>query len=62
MRAETIPDLPRSGQGPGLFGIEIEGYVRCGSKLKIIASIGDPQVISSTLSHHQRTAPEQYAA
>ena len=39
---------------------EIEGCARCGGKLKIIASIEDPQVISKILSHLQRTAPEQY--
>jgi len=42
-----------------VFDIEIEGCMRCGGKLKIIASIKDPQVISRTLSHLQRTAPEQ---
>jgi hypothetical protein len=44
----------------GLFGIEIEGCVRCGGKLKIIASIEEPLVIAKILSHLQRTAPQQY--
>ena len=42
------------------FSIEIGGCVRCGGKLKIIASIEEPQVIAKILAHPQRTAPEQY--
>ena len=45
-----------------VFGIEIEGCARCGGKLKIIASIEEPQVIAKILSHLQRTAPQQYSA
>jgi hypothetical protein len=29
-----------------VFGIEIEGCARCGGKLKILASIDEPQVIA----------------
>ena len=43
-----------------VFGIEIEGCARCGGKLRIIASIEEPQVIAKILSHLQRTAPQQY--
>jgi hypothetical protein len=43
-----------------VFGIEIEGCARCGGKLKILASIEEPQVIAKILWHLQRTAPEQY--
>jgi hypothetical protein len=39
-----------------VFGIEIEHCLRCGGKLKIIASIEDPAVIAKILSHLQRTA------
>jgi len=42
------------------FGIEIEGCVRCGGQLRIIASIEEPAVIAKILAHLVRTAPEQY--
>ena len=41
-----------------VFGIEIEGCARCGGKLKIIASIEEPEVIAKILSHLERTAPQ----
>jgi hypothetical protein len=55
-------DNNRDGMGQllKLFGIEIEGCARCGGKLKILASIEEPQVIAKILWHLQRTAPEQY--
>jgi len=43
-----------------VFGVEIEGCARCGGKLKIIASIEEPQVIAKILSHLERMAPQQY--
>jgi len=43
-----------------VFGVEIEGCVRCGGELKIIASIEEPQLIAKILSHLERAAPEQY--
>ena len=43
-----------------VFGIEIEGCVRCGGALRIIASIEEPAVIAKILSHLERTAPDQY--
>jgi hypothetical protein len=43
-----------------VFGIEIEGCARCAGKLKILASIEEPQVIARILWHLQRTVPEQY--
>lgn len=43
-----------------VFGIEIDSCARCGGRLKIIASIEDPQVIAQILSHLERTAPDQY--
>ncbi len=45
-----------------VFGIEIESCARCGAKLRIIASIEEPEVIAKILSHLERTAPEQYQA
>jgi len=45
-----------------VFGIEIEGCARCGGKLRILASIEEPEVIANILSHLERTAPEQYGA
>ena len=43
-----------------VFGIEIERCARCDGKLKIIASIEEPQIIAKILSHFERTAPDQY--
>ena len=40
--------------------MEIEGCVRCGGKLRIIASIEEPEVIAKILSHLQHTAPQHY--
>ena len=42
-----------------VFGVEIEGCGRCGGRLEIIASIEEPQVIATILSHLERAAPEQ---
>jgi len=44
----------------GVFGIEIDCCVRCRERLRIIASIEEPQVIARILSHLQRAAPQQY--
>jgi len=35
---------------------------RCGGRLKIIASIEEPEVIARILAHLGRTAPDQYQA
>jgi hypothetical protein len=43
-----------------VFGVEVEACTRCGGKLKIIASIEEPEVIAKILSHLERTAPGQY--
>jgi Putative transposase len=43
-----------------VFGIEIDSCARGGGRLKIIASIENPQVIAKILSHLERTAPDQY--
>jgi len=45
-----------------VFGIEIEGCVRCGGQLRIIASIEEPEVIAMILAHLERVAPQQYSA
>ena len=44
-----------------LFGIEIATCACCGGKLRIIASIDEPQVIARILAHRERTASEQYS-
>jgi hypothetical protein len=41
-----------------VFGIDIEACARCGGKLKVIASIEEPQVIAKILAHLERTAPD----
>jgi hypothetical protein len=43
-----------------VFGIDIEACARCGGKLRVIASIEEPEVIASILAHLERTAPDQY--
>ena len=42
-----------------VFGIDIEACARCGGKLKVIASIEEPEAIAKILAHLQRTAPDQ---
>ena len=39
-----------------VFGIEIEACVRCGARLKIVASIEDPGVIARMLAHRDRAS------
>jgi hypothetical protein len=34
-----------------VFGIEIEDCARCGGRLQVIASIGEPQVSAMILAH-----------
>ena len=43
-----------------VFGVEIKACARCGGKLKVIASIEEPEVIAKILAHLERTAPEQH--
>lgn len=43
-----------------VFRVEIEACARCGGKLKIIASIDGPQVISRVLAHLEKNAPDCY--
>jgi hypothetical protein len=41
-----------------VFGIEIEQCVRCGGKLKVIASIEEPQLIERILAHRRERGEE----
>ena len=43
-----------------VFGVQIEACARCGGKLRIIASIEEPEVIAKILAHLERTAPDQH--
>jgi hypothetical protein len=45
-----------------VFGIQIDLCVRCGGKLRVIASIDEPEVIARILAHLQKTAPDQHQA
>jgi hypothetical protein len=45
-----------------VFGIEIDLCVRCGGKLKVIASIEEPEVIARILAHLQKTASDPQQA
>jgi hypothetical protein len=41
-----------------VFGIEIEQCVRCGGRLRVIASIEDPELIDRILAHRQERGEE----
>jgi hypothetical protein len=43
-----------------VFGIDIEACKRCGGKLKVIASIEEPEVIAKILAHLERAALDQH--
>jgi len=45
-----------------VFGIEIQGCMRCGGKLRILASIEEPALIARILSHLERAALALYQA
>jgi ribosomal protein S27E len=45
-----------------VFGVEINTCARCGGKLKVIASIEEPQVIARILAHLEKTAADQQQA
>ena len=42
-----------------VFGIEIERCARCGGRLKVIASIEDPEVIARILAHRRERGGEE---
>lgn len=39
-----------------VFGMEINACAGCGGKLKVIASIEEPEVIAKILAHLEKTA------
>jgi hypothetical protein len=41
-----------------VFAIEIEQCVRCGGRLKVIASIEEPEVIERILAHRRERGEE----
>jgi hypothetical protein len=41
-----------------VFGIEIEQCVRCGGRLKVIASIEEPELIERILAHWRERGEE----
>ena len=41
-----------------VFGIEIEQCVRCGGRLKVIASIEEPELIERILAHRRERGEE----
>jgi hypothetical protein len=45
-----------------VFGIDIDLCTRCGGKLRVIASIEEPQVIAKILAHLEKRAPDQRQA
>jgi hypothetical protein len=42
-----------------VFGIDIERCARCGGRLKVLASIEDPEVIARILAHRRERGQEQ---
>jgi len=42
-----------------VFGIEIEQCARCGGKLKVIATIEEPQLIERILAHRRERGEEE---
>jgi hypothetical protein len=42
-----------------VFGIEIEQCVRCGGRLKVIASIEEPEVIDRILANRREQGEEE---
>ena len=44
------------------FGIQIETCAGCGGKLKVIASIEEPEVIAKILAHLKKTSSAQSQA
>ena len=45
-----------------VFGIDIEACARCGGKLRVIASIEEPEVIAKILAHLERRTPQEHQA
>jgi hypothetical protein len=45
-----------------VFGIEIEQCVRCGGRLKVIASIEEPELIERILTHRRERGEEDAPA
>jgi hypothetical protein len=45
-----------------VFGVEIEACARRGGKLKLLASIEEPEVIAKILARLELTAPDQHLA
>jgi hypothetical protein len=45
-----------------VFGVEINTRARCGGKLKVIASIEEPEVIAKILAYLEKAAPDQSRA
>jgi hypothetical protein len=41
-----------------VFGIEIEQCARCGGRLRVIASIEDPELIARMLAHRRERGAE----
>ena len=41
-----------------VFGIEIEQCARCGGRLKVLASIEEPEVIERILAHRRERGEE----
>jgi hypothetical protein len=42
-----------------VFGIEIEQRARCGRRLKVIASIEEPELIERVLAHRRERGGEE---
>jgi hypothetical protein len=45
-----------------VFGVEIDTCAGCGGKLRVIASIEEPEVIAKILAHLEKVAPDRHSA
>jgi hypothetical protein len=61
---DAAVDFAAAGEAPHAlaFGIEINTCTRCGGKLKVIASIEEPEVIAKILAHLQKAGPDPQQA
>ena len=44
-----------------VFGIDVETCVHCGGKVKIVASVEEPQAIHATLAHFEKHGVREQA-
>ncbi len=58
--AQAKVDVRSTQRVKRVFDIDLESCTGCGGKLRVMASIEEPEVIAKILAHLERTAPDQY--